>query len=287
MEVQKVDDISYQDYLENYHKPGIPVVFKNASKVWKASKLFTPAYFRQNFGERKTTVHGKDYTVNEILDFIENSSPENPAPYPCKFNIPQQMPELIPLITPLNLNYASPNWFESRILPVKIAGSDTELFFGGPGGKFPVAHLDFYHTNAWITQLYGDKNFIVYPRGQDEFLYPKPDNPWVSDVNIFKPDYEKHPKYKNATPITVTVKQGETIFVPNGIWHSAESLTPSISVIFDQVNGYNFTQWRKDIWDERKKQNKFKAFAILAYTAFAKLYFSSGDALGVKWNRYS
>jgi histone arginine demethylase JMJD6 len=283
MEVQKVGAISHKEFMKTFYKPGIPVIFKTASETWRANGLFTPDYFRENFGDRRTTVNEKEYCIRELLDLIENSSADNPAPYPCKFDIPTQLPELMPLISPLSMNYAEPNWFESRAFPRFVFGSSIELFFGGPGGKFPVAHIDLFHTNAWITQLYGRKNFVVYPRGQDEFLYPKPGDPFVSQVNIFNPDYEKHPKYKYAKPIVVTIEKGETIFIPWGIWHSSESLTPSISVIFDQINRSNFSEWTKDVWQYKKQGNKVKAVVSMGYYAVAaNLLCRIGDALGIK-----
>ena len=48
-------------------------------------------------------------------------------------------------------------------------------------------------------------------QGQEELVYPKPDDPWCSDVNIFNPDYTKFPKYKEATPIEFTVGAGEML----------------------------------------------------------------------------
>jgi histone arginine demethylase JMJD6 len=272
MDVQKVENIPYKQFMEDFCNPGIPVVLKHASKVWKANGLFSPEYFRTHFPDRKTVVNGQEFTMKKLLDLIESSTVENPAPYPIKFDIPSLLPEIEPLISPLGMNYASPNWFQSKVFPSSIIGSSTELFLGSPGGKFPVAHIDYYHTNAWITQLYGDKDFIFFPRGQDEFLYPKINNPWESDVNIFNPDYEKHPKYKYATPIRVTIKQGETIFMPRGIWHTAESITPSISVIFDQINRVNYDLWLKDVWQEKKKKNMLKALAILVYCKIAKYF---------------
>ena len=283
MQVEKVGDISHKEFMQSFYNPGIPVIFKTASKAWKANGLFTPDYFRENFGERRTTVNEKEFSIRELLNLIENSSAAQPAPYPCKFDIPSQLPELLTLIRPLSMHYAEPNWFESKAFPRVVFGSSIELFFGGPGGKFPVAHIDFFHTNAWITQLYGKKNFVVFPRGQDEFLYPKADNPLVSDVNIFNPDYEKHPKYSNATPVTVTMESGETIFIPWGIWHSSESLSPSISVIFDQLNSRNFNDWTRDVWQYKKKDNKVKALISMGYYAVAaNLLCRIGDAIGVK-----
>ena len=265
MEVQKVGDISHKEFMEEFYKPGIPVVFKTASKKWKANGLFSPGWFRDNYGERTTVLKDKTYAMRDIMDMVEASSEGKPAPYPFIFDIPADLPELMPLLQPLNLGYAYPNWIHSKWFTKGHWGSATELFIGGPGGKFPYIHLDYYHLNAWITQLYGDKRFTVFPRGQEDFLYPKADDPWRSDVNIFEPDFEKYPKYKNATPIHFTVSAGETLFIPFGTWHTAYSLTPTISVAFDQMNAKNYKDFLKDVWVFKKREGTAKALAMYGY----------------------
>lgn len=270
MEIQKVGDISHREFMEEFYKPGIPVVFKNATKIWKANGLFSPDWFRTNYGNRTTDFKGKTYTMREVMDRVENSSETNPAPYPFLFSIPEILPELFALLQPLNLNYASPNWLESTWFQRGYWGSATEVFVGGPGGKFPYLHLDYYHLNAWINQLYGEKRFTVFPRGQEHLLYPKADDPWRSELNIFKPDYERYPLYKQATPIHFTVGAGETLFIPAGTWHTAYSLTPTISVAFDQLNGKNFDAFLKDVWTFKKRENGLlKASAIYSYAWLA------------------
>lgn len=276
MEIQRVDGISHQEFMTHFYEPGIPVVFKNASKVWKAKGLFSPDWFRANYGEKTTEKNGQTYTMKEIMDLVESSSENNPAPYPLVFNIPNQLPELLPLIDPLSLNYASPNWLESKWFKKGYWGSATELFIGSPGGKFPYLHLDYYHLNAWITQLYGEKRFTVFPRGQEDLLYPKSDDQWRSEVNIFEPDYEKHPKFKEATPIHFTVGPGETLFIPFGTWHSAYSLTPTISVAFDQLNYKNSKDFLKDVWVFKRREGLMKAVTMYSY---AWLGCQMGDTL--------
>lgn len=282
MEVQKVGDISYKEFMNDFYKPGIPVVFKNASKVWKANGLFTPDWFRKNYGERSTELKDKSYTMREIMDLVEASTEANPAPYPFIFNIPAVLPEIVPLIQPLNLNYASPNWLDNKMFNRGHWGGVTELFVGGPGGRFPYLHLDYYHLNAWITQLYGDKRFTVFPRGQEEFLYPRPDDPWKSDVNMFNPDYDKYPKFKQATPIHFTVGPGETLFIPFGTWHTAYSLTPTISVAFDQLNGKNYKDFMKDVWMFKKREGTIKAIANYSYAWLASQRCIIGESLKSK-----
>ncbi|AMR26542.1 hypothetical protein A0257_05065 [Hymenobacter psoromatis] len=119
------------------------------------------------------------------------------------------------------------------------------MFIGGAGNQYPL-HKDIYHTNAWITQLYGEKEFVLFPREQEELLYPEGLG-FLSPINILKPDYEKSPKYRAATPLHVVLKPGETIVIPNGIWHTTVAASHNISLIFDQLNRHNFQAWKKDM----------------------------------------
>lgn len=268
MEIIRRDNITYEEFIEEHYKPGIPIVFKNAVKDWKANGLFTPDYFRDNFTDRTTECKGKTYNMREIMNLVETSTEKDPAPYPFIFNIHDQMPELLPLIKP-DLIYAKPNWLDNKMFKLGKWGAALELFIGGPGGKFPYLHLDYFHLNAWITQLYGEKRFTVFPRGQEHMLYPVPNDPWRSEVNIFEPDYEKHPLYKDATPISFTVGPGETLFIPFGTWHSAYSLTPTISVAFDTLNDKNYEDFMKDVWTFKSRDGKLKANAMYTYAWLA------------------
>lgn len=254
--------------MEQHYKPGVPIVFKNAVKDWKANGLFTPEWFRQNYADRTTEVKGKTYTMKEIMDMVEASSEENPAPYPCIFNINETLPEIMPLIKP-DIEYSKPNWLDNKMFKLGKWGAVLEMFVGGPGGKFPYLHLDYFHLNAWITQLYGEKRFTVFPRGQEDLLYPRPDDPWRSELNIFEPDYEKYPKYKDATPISFVVGPGETLFIPFGTWHTAYSLTPTISVAFDSLNSKNHKDFMKDVWTFKRRDGAAKALAMYSYAWMA------------------
>src|SRR5450432_90282 len=279
MEIQKVDDISYAQFLREFYQPAIPVIFKNASKIWKAKGVFNPDWFRTNYGVRKTDVNGRVYTMHQIMDMIESSTEKNPAPYPCIFDIPETLPEILDLLQPLNLNYARPNWLDTKWFKRGYWGGAIQLFVGGPGGRFPYVHLDYYHLNAWITQLYGEKRFTIFPHGQEDLLYPKKDDPWRSDINIFEPDFQKFPKYKNATPVHFVVKPGETLFIPFGTWHTAYSLTPTISVAFDQLNNKNYKEFVRDVWSFKKRESTVKAIAKTGYAWMAGQACKVGDIL--------
>jgi hypothetical protein len=282
MEIVRKTDISYDDFVQNHLIPGIPLVFTNASKLWKANGVFTPDWFRANYADRTTAINNKEYTMKEVMDLVESSSVENPAPYPFLFNIPSDIPELMPYIEPVHLNYAQPNWIDSRLFKRGYWGNAVELFIGGPGGKFPYIHLDYYHLSAWVTQIYGEKRFTVFPRGQEHLLYPTLGNSWKSEVNLFEPDYDKYPLFKQATPISFTVGPGETLYIPFGVWHSAYSLTPTISVAFDQLSQKNAPHFIKDVWLLKKEHGKLKAALNTAYAAMSCVGCKIGDLTGVK-----
>jgi hypothetical protein len=282
MDIIRRDNITYEEFIEEHYKPGIPVVFTKAAKVWKANGLFTPDWFRENYPDRKTDVRGTTYTMKQVMDMVEASTEDKPAPYPMIFDIPSTIPELMPLLDPLDLNYASPNWLRNKMFNVGKWGGAIEMFVGGPGGRFPYMHIDYYHLNAWITQLYGEKRFTVFPRGQEDLLYPRPDDPWRSELNIFEPDYEKYPKYKDATPIHFVVGPGETLFIPFGTWHSAYSLTPTISVAFDTLNNKNHKEFMKDVWTFKSRDSKAKAVAMYSYAWVATQLSKMTDRSTVK-----
>ena len=68
MEVKKlsVDEITPEQFIEEHWNPGIPLVFKDASRVWEASRTFTPDWFREHYGEVKTNANGTEYTMREV-----------------------------------------------------------------------------------------------------------------------------------------------------------------------------------------------------------------------------
>jgi histone arginine demethylase JMJD6 len=276
-----ISELSYESFIKEHWEPGIPLVFTDASQVWKAHGTLSPDWFRDHYGERRTVVDGQPYSMKEIMDLVEGKDRSRPVPYPCKYHVSTQLPELLPMLKPLGLNYAKPNWLESSWFAKGQWGSAIELFIGGAGGQFPYIHLDYYHLSAWINQLYGRKQFTVWPRGQERFLYPDPNDPWKSLVTDHEhPDLSKFPLYAQSTPITFTIGPGETLFIPFGIWHTAKSLEPTISVAFDLLNGRNFPAFLKDVWWFRR-QNKAKALAHTGYAAMAGAACKLGDLAGL------
>ena len=246
--VQKKYGLTYEEFAKDHMFGNFPVVIGDACKDWTAKDKFTPDFFRTEYGDHEVVVQGNSYSLNDFIDLLEKSTTENPAPYPCKLQIDREYPKLIPDISP-RLQYATPDWCHHKLVKPFLGSADTyEVFLGSPGGQFPYVHYDFMGLHAYITQLYGYKEFTVVPPDQTPYIYPKKNDPWVSEVpDIKNIDLKKFPLSAKATPITFTVGPGETLFIPNGWWHTARSLTVTISVALDALNASNWNRFEKEV----------------------------------------
>jgi len=280
--VDRRSDITYKQFIKEYQKTGKPVILENATKVWKANLMFTPDFFREKFGHVTTVSSDKEYTVSEILELTANSTKENPAPYPLKFNILRELKDMLPLMEPLNLNLVKPNWLESRILKNRL-NNGMDLHIGGAGNHYPL-HKDAYDVHAWLIQLYGDKNVYIYPKEQEELMYAGVGGMLESrsPIDISNPDYEKYPRFIEATPTIVTLKPGEVLYIPSGVWHTTMAYKQNISTIIDQVNSSNYKGWRRTVYAYKKYFNKKRAIVdYMAATAIGNV-FKIKERLGMK-----
>lgn len=282
--VEKKYNLSYEAFAEKHLFANYPVVLGDACKAWKAKEKFTTQFFKKQYGDREVWIEGKTYKLADYIDLMETATEDNPAPYPCKLQIDRDYPELIPDVSP-RFKYAMPDWCHSKLMPKKFLGhADTlEIFFGSPGGMFPYVHYDYLCLHAYITQIQGYKEFTVIPPNQTEFVYPVKENSWVSEIpNIYNIDFKKFPKAKHLTPITFTVGPGETLFIPCGWWHTAKSLTPTISIAQDSLNQSNFNQFQKEVEMSLNKRNSFKSKLAKIYLNKMILLMKTLDKKGIR-----
>jgi len=245
--IDKRSKLSKKEFINEYVKPGIPVVVTDAAKDWKAMGKFTPQFFKETYGDKIKKVKGVDYKIGDYIDLMLKSTTENPSPYPFNLNVEKYFPELMSDIMP-HLLYGKIDRISHPLLPkFMLKGTEPyELFFGGNGSFFPTLHIDALFLHTQITQVYGSKEFILYGKEQTQYMYPRSDNNKLSEVNIFNPDYEKHPLFKKAKALTVTVNEGETIFFPTGFWHATQIHEPCISLGRIQLNSTNWNDFVSD-----------------------------------------
>ena len=264
--IDKRSGLSHQELLNEYVKPGLPVVLTDATRHWSAMGKFTPAFFKQHYGHLTKEIKGHTYSMAEVADLIVTSSPANPAPYPFNLNIEKFFPELLADLQP-EIVFGKSDRVKHPLLPkLMLRGTQVyELFLGGNGASFPYLHIDALYLHTQITQLYGSKEFILFSPDQTPYLYPKADNKKVAQVDIFNPDYEQFPLFRHATPVRVTVEEGETILFPTKWWHTTQIHEPCISVGRVHLNEWNWADFNRDNFELRRKKHPAVALATLAY----------------------
>ena len=270
LSIDKRDSISRKEFIKDYVKVAKPVILTQTARSWHAMGKFTPLYFKEKYGDRKKTIKGVEYTFTELIDRIMISTPQNPAPYPFNLNIELEIPELKEDIKP-ELSFGKIDHINHPLVPrFMLRGTALyEIFFSGNGSSFPCLHYDMQCMNTQITQVYGSKEFILFPPEQGKYLYPQADNPKLSPIDVFNPDYEKYPLYLNAHPLRVTVLEGETLFFPTRWWHSARIYEPCITIGRAQLNGVNWNVFLDDEFKVWKRKSRLLAYAMMGYGKLA------------------
>ncbi|HEY6985685.1 MAG TPA: cupin-like domain-containing protein [Rhodanobacteraceae bacterium] len=253
-------------FRREYLLPMRPVVVSGAIDHWGATGKWTPGFFRDHYRTRSVTVDGKEWPLGELIDRIEASSAQNPAPY-LRNELLSNWPEALRAdITPMP-ECTQPNWLESRAFPSRHPPTFVELYIGGGGAKFPILHYDNLHTHAFLMQLYGEKEYLALAPEQAPYLYPRTgvetNKSNISDVE--NPDYDRFPLFREASGIRFKLCPGETLFVPAGWWHTARILTTSITVSINGVNAPNWRAFVRDYCADVASYSRIKAALLLPY----------------------
>ncbi|MGK0448489.1 MAG: hypothetical protein ACJA2M_002286 [Polaribacter sp.] len=240
--IDRCSNLSNHEFYNTYVKYSLPVVISDKAE-WTSLEKFKPEYFKSNYNHLVRTIDGKTYTLSEIIDLCKSSSPENKAPYPNVYDLHKDFPEYLEDIP--EMFYGRSNRLHSRLLPKVIAKqtNQQQLFFGGKGCSFPTLHIDYHYVHTQLTQIIGNKDFILYPPNQTPYLYPDKTNHNHSQVDTVNPDYNKFPLFKNAKSVKITLKPGEILFIPSGWWHTTYIHNFNLTYAIDLVNSFNWNKF--------------------------------------------
>jgi hypothetical protein len=253
IEVVRARDLPYEAYLREYVRSNRPVVIDGAAAQWPAMQRWTPAYFRDRFGDETVQVSYKERMVmRDFVDAVLDSSQERPGPYLFRAFLHEHLPGLLADLSPEN-PYIFAGRFGSALIPERWWRPDgyLKLLMGGVGSKFPVMHYDLEHAHAQITEIYGDKEFYLFAPEDGPNLYPRAvQSNWSQVEDPANPDLQRFPLMAQATPYRAVLKPGQTIFVPMLWWHAARPLTVSISVCTNTLERSNWREFVHDVCSE-------------------------------------
>lgn len=258
-------------FAQEYLSPPRPVILTDAIAHWRALGRWTPQFFKDEYGDLRVVVDGEAMALRDLIDKVEVSTSENPAPYLRNQLLAEWPPELCGDVSPMP-ECTQPNWLESRVFPSRHRLSSVEIYIGGRGARFPVLHYDGGHTHAFLMQLHGDKEYIVFSPEQTAFMYPRDglsmNKSRIDDV--LDPDRLAFPLFEQAEGVRFELHPGETLFVPGGWWHTARILSPSVTVSINSLNRANSAAFRNDYCVSIAQRSALLGSAVRAWLLFGQ-----------------
>jgi len=207
-----------------------PVVFRGLASAWPALSRWTPDYLARLAGDRTVEVVVGDRESYEpvfrtipLHDFFHawptGDAEGSPSLYLKEFDLFGAFPQLQE-----DVDFAAlerPSTKAWRYAWISQAGGRTNL------------HHDL--LNNVLTQVVGRKLVTLIPPARSADVYPSDKFDCfarLSRVDAFNPDFDRFPRYRSALAAErqVTLEPGDAVYIPSGWWHTARSLTASISL---------------------------------------------------------
>ncbi|XP_006632536.3 bifunctional peptidase and (3S)-lysyl hydroxylase JMJD7 isoform X1 [Lepisosteus oculatus] len=251
------------EFYREWIGPNKPCIIRNAFNHWPALCRWSPAYLRERVGSKVISVAvtpngyadavcGDRFVMPEerhmpfssVLDIMERKVESEGVFYVQKqcSNLTEELPELTE-----DLETHIP-WM-SEALGKK---PDAVNFWLGDSAAVTSLHKDHYENLYCV--ITGEKHFILIPpsdrpfipyelyqpatfsQGEDgTFEVVDEQNadkvPWIP-VDPLSPDYERYPEYRQARPLSCTVRAGEMLFLPALWFHHVRQSHGCIAVNF-------------------------------------------------------
>lgn len=227
-EVDRVNNISKDDFINNYFNKNLPVIFSNGAADWVCKEKWTFDFFENNCGdlhallvdaEGLTGYETKgDYDVLHLRDLIK-SIKEGGQKY-LRFS---------PLISRNKFLIKDINLKWLRKMRAKFCVGEGFQLFIGPGNKETPLHNAI--TCNLFVMLQGEKHWRLYPAHMSPLLKPAAKRTVFhsSAFNFKKPDSKEYPLAKYLSGFDAFLKAGDILFVPPYMWHHVCNTTPSIA----------------------------------------------------------
>ena len=261
--IQRVSHCTAEEFHSTYLEPRRPVIITALADRWPALTGWAPDELARRFGQRRVEVRrgDKQYytTLSSYVEYLKKQAKptwgrpafkQDPATllYLHALVLAETLPELLEDFEVPSL-FAT-NWLERpewrSLLPIGVRQSSV-LFIGPPDARSRT-HRDRYHTHAWFTQLHGEKKFkMLAPNLLPTNCQDPDDTDRALVIDLARIDHTQYSELDPSWVHDVSLRPGDTLFIPAGWWHSASCLTTSVSLSGNFVNQSNFQEFAQDL----------------------------------------
>lgn len=214
-DVTRINDITTEEFRQNFLRPTQPVIMRSFAKDWPALDLWNFEYLADVCGEIPVPLYAKTFAENngaymqaektvsfrEYLQMLQQSEVQYRM---FLFNVYKKMPALC-----RDFNYPDFSKYFTHKYPF--------LFFGNEGCAVDV-HFDADLSHVFLNQFHGQKTVILFSPEFSNCLYRHPFTV-STNVDIGNPNFDLYPKLKDVQGYRCVLQHGDTLFIPSGWWH--------------------------------------------------------------------
>ncbi|MBD1422965.1 cupin-like domain-containing protein [Sphingobacterium chuzhouense] len=227
-EIDIVDDISKEVFLEKYFKAQKPVLIKGFAKKWEAYEKWNLDYIYDQAGEQVVGLYDnkpadpnkatdEPVTHMKMRDYIRLIKTQPSDLRIFFYIITDKLPELLK-----NFSYPDLGFKYFKRIPT--------LFFGGSEARV-LMHYDVDLGDLLHFQFEGKKRVLLFPPEEAAFLYKVPLSVHtIYNVDYERPDYTQFPALRYAKGYEIFMEHGDALFMPSGYWHFNRYLEAGFSI---------------------------------------------------------
>jgi len=196
-------------YLRGFDA-GLPVQYSFGGPEIEGRPFYNDDFTQLNFEVRRGLL---TQVLDEIADTFD--APKPPTYYVASLLIERALP-----------GFAQAN-------DAGLAGQGIEASASIWIGNRVTASCHYDTPDNLACCAVGRRRFTLFPPEQIDNLYPGPLEPTpggqvVSVVDFDRPDFDRHPRFRDAlaSAQTAELEPGDAIFIPSMWWHHVRSLAP-------------------------------------------------------------
>lgn len=227
VKVPEVEDISKEEFAQNYVGKNAPLKIRGGVKHWDAVRLWNNEYLQQMVGFNTVEVEtSRDQFEGRVFEDVEAVNmpfsqflerltlPEGETDY---FVGSWLFPVLTKDVPDLELFETFEMFYKRRMLMAR-------------GGNSIAFHHDWYENI--LCQVSGYKKLTLVDIAERAYMYPiqegKTQN--YSPIDIHQLDYEKYPRFGQATLYETEIHPGDVLYIPFHWWHTVDSFERNIAI---------------------------------------------------------
>ncbi|KAG0244750.1 hypothetical protein BGW41_006308 [Actinomortierella wolfii] len=249
--IDRRSGLTLQQFIDEYERPGRPVILTDGAQHWPAMKRWSEADFLARWPKAVLRAESVDLTLERYFRYAGATKDESPL-YLFDKNFGERCPGILD-------EMEVPIYFREDLFG--LLGDrrpDFRWLIVGPARSGSTFHKDPNATSAWNAVITGSKKWIMFPphilppgvfTNEDESEVTSP----VSLMEWFSNFYNQTqlPEDPAMRPLEGICRPGEIMFVPRGWWHAVVNLEGCIAITQNYVGSQNLRETMEFLYFKR------------------------------------